>query len=78
MSAGYWPRQVAKVLNHAVGFKHELVNIRDSEIDEYLQKAIQSVPLEQFIGLVEDYSQHVVKEDRAQYTLFEDELDNSL
>jgi len=72
MSAGYWPKQVAKILNNVVGFKHELVRMKDSEIDSYLQKAIQSVPLEQFIGLTENFGSHFVKDDQAQYSLFDE------
>lgn len=72
MSAGYWPKQVAKVLHDAIGFKNELVNMKDSRVDAYLQKAIQDVPLEQFIGLVENFGHHLIKEDQAPYSLFDE------
>ena len=77
MSAGYWPKQVAKVLNNSVGLKHELLRMSDGEADKYLKKAMRRVPLEQFIGLSKDFKNQVIKEDQAQYSLSGDEnLDN--
>lgn len=72
MSAGYWPRQVAQVLNRTLGFKHALTRMNDSETDEYLRKTMQDVPLEQFIGLSESFRNQYVKENRAQYNLFDE------
>lgn len=72
MSAGYWPKQVAMILNKTIGFKHELVRMNESEVDKYLRKAIRSVPLEQFIGLAENFSHQLVREDQAQYNLFDE------
>ncbi|HMM97931.1 MAG TPA: CfrBI family restriction endonuclease [Anaerolineales bacterium] len=69
MSAGYWPKQVAQVLHDSIGFKHELLRMNDGEIEKYLRKEIQKVPLEQFIGLSEQFGNHYVKEDQAQYDL---------
>lgn len=70
MSAGYWPRQAAQVLNKSVGFKHDLLRMTDSETEKYLRKAMRKVPLEQFIGLSEEFGNHLVKEDQAPYNLF--------
>jgi hypothetical protein len=50
MSAGYWPKQVAKVLNQTLGFQHELLDMRESQIEAYLQRAISETPLESFIS----------------------------
>lgn len=50
MSAGYWPQQVAKELNRALGFQHELVDMDRSQIDAFLKRKLSEVPLEQFIG----------------------------
>ncbi len=50
--------------------------MKDSEIDGYLQKAIQRVPLEQFIGLAEDFGRHLIKEDQAQYSLFDESFED--
>ncbi|MBI5566762.1 MAG: hypothetical protein HY870_17815 [Chloroflexi bacterium] len=72
MSAGYWPRQVAQVLNKALGFKHSLTRMSDSETEQYLRKAMRKVPLEQFIGLSENFEGHFAKDDQAQYSLFDD------
>lgn len=67
MSAGYWPKQVAQVLNKTLGFKHDLTRMNDSEIEKYLQNAMRKVPLEQFIGLSENFGNQYVKEEKAQY-----------
>ena len=67
MSAGYWPKQVAQVLNKTLGFKHDLTRMTDSEIEKYLQNAMRKVPLEQFIGLSENFGNQYVKEEEAQY-----------
>lgn len=75
MSAGYWPRQVAQVLNHTFGFKHDLIHMTDSETEKYLRKAMKKVPLEQFIGLTENFGNQYVKEDQAQYNLFDEEVE---
>ena len=67
MSAGYWPKQVAQVLNKTLGFKHDSTRMNDSEIEKYLQNAMRKVPLEQFIGLSENFRNQYVKEEEAQY-----------
>jgi hypothetical protein len=72
MSAGYWPRQVAQVLNKTLGFKHSLIRMSDGETEAYLRKAMQKVPLEQFTGLSESFRNQYVKEERAQYNLFDE------
>ena len=72
MSAGYWPRQVAQVLNRTLGFKHDLVRMNDSETEKYLRKAMKKVPLEEFIGLSENFGNQYVKEEQAQYNLLEE------
>lgn len=70
MSAGYWPKQVVQVLNQTIGFRHDLSHMNDGEIEKYLQKAMRKVPLEQFIGLSEIFGDQYVKEEEAQYNLF--------
>lgn len=76
MSAGYWPRQVAQVLHEAMGFKHDLVRMGDRETEKYLRQAMQEVPLEQFIGLSEDFKSQFVKEERVQYNLYSEESED--
>lgn len=51
MSAGYWPQQVAQELNRVLGFKHPLVNMRQSRIRDFLKERLAQVPLGDFIGL---------------------------
>jgi len=75
MSAGYWPRQVAQVLNKSIGFKHELLRMNDSEMENYLRKAMRKVPLEEFIGLSTKFGNHLIKEETTQYDLFDDNPD---
>jgi len=53
MSASYWPQQVAQELRKYVGFKHELSSMKRSEIEDYLKREINKVPLGKFIGLEE-------------------------
>ncbi|MBN1902092.1 CfrBI family restriction endonuclease [Candidatus Sumerlaeota bacterium] len=53
MSASYWPKQVAQELNKSIGFKHILLSMNPSEIEEYLKKELNKVPLGKFIGLDE-------------------------
>lgn len=78
MSAGYWPRQVAQVLNKTFGFKHELNRMSDSETEKYLRKAMRKVPLEDFIGLSENFDAHFVKEDQSQYNLFDENMEDEI
>ena len=47
----------------------------DSETEKYLRKAIRKVPLEQFIGLSESFGNQYVKEEQAQYDLFDENLE---
>ena len=48
----------------------------DSETGKYLSKAMRKVPLEQFIGLSENFGNQFVKEEQAQYDLFDEYLEN--
>lgn len=72
MSSGYWIKQVAQVLNNTLGFKHELLRMKDSEIEKYLLKAMRKVPLEQFIGLSKNFENQYIKEEQAQYDFFDE------
>ncbi len=49
MSMTYWPQEVAQILNHKVGFEHQLVNMPRSEIGDYLNAAMKSVPLADYL-----------------------------
>jgi hypothetical protein len=50
MSAAYWPQQVARELNRVLGFKHKLVDMRQTEIEEFLRLRLERTPLEDFMG----------------------------
>ncbi len=50
MSAGFWPQKVAAELEHVLGYKHELVNMEQAKIGEYLRNKLETAPLEKFIA----------------------------
>ena len=64
--------QVAQVLNRTLGFRHDLVRMSDNDTEKYLRKAMRKVPLEQFIGLAENFGNHYIKEEQAQYELLDE------
>lgn len=51
MSMGYWPQEVAKILNDVLGHQHRLTSMHHSEIGSYLARQMKKVPLEKFIGI---------------------------
>jgi hypothetical protein len=77
MSAGYWPKQVAQVLSDVLGYKHELIRMDDNQVEAYLNKAMQVIPLEEFIGLSDSFKRNVIRDREAQYSLSDnDALDS--
>lgn len=53
MSASYWPKLIAQVLGRTLGFKHELVEMPEADIEDFLKSKLADVPLERFIGQVQ-------------------------
>ena len=51
MSMSYWPKQVARELNKAVGYSHKIITLSDEAFESYVRREIQKVPLEKLIGL---------------------------
>jgi len=49
MSASYWPKDVAILLNRTLGFEHELVNMEQENIEAFLKAKLNDVPLENFV-----------------------------
>ncbi len=49
MSASYWPQEVAQLLNNTLGFEHELVNMDQVKIGDYLKDKLNQIPLENFV-----------------------------
>lgn len=49
MSAGYWPKTIASILNKSIGFKHPLLSMESDEVEEYLKEKLVDVPLQDFI-----------------------------
>jgi hypothetical protein len=50
MSATYWPQEVARYLHNIFGFEHELIDMEQSQIEDYLRDKVSFVPLESFLG----------------------------
>ncbi|MFN3308140.1 MAG: CfrBI family restriction endonuclease [Anaerolineales bacterium] len=69
MSASYWPKQVARVLQKSLGFKHPILSMDDGEIEVFLKDQMPGVPLQDFIGLSKDFSHHYVRETDEGYTV---------
>lgn len=71
MSASYWPKQVAYVLQNSLGFKHSILAMDDGQVEAFLREQMSSVPLEDFIGLSQDFSAHYVREKSEEYIVRE-------
>ena len=54
MSAAYWPQQVARELNRALGFEHELIKMKQARIGSFLERKLRRAPLDDFIGLADE------------------------
>jgi hypothetical protein len=67
MSASYWPKQVARVLQRSLGFKHPILAMDDGQVEIFLREQMPSVPLQDFIGLSQDFSAHYVREKTEGY-----------
>lgn len=50
MSGGYWPKRVALTLQEMIGFDHPLLAMEEDEIENYLAKQLQTIPLTDFIN----------------------------
>jgi hypothetical protein len=49
MSLAYWPKQVAQVLKKRTGLRHELAELPNAKIGEYLAQHMRNVPLDAFV-----------------------------
>lgn len=49
MSMSYWPKNVAQILQHEIGFTHPLLTMTANDLNEYLQKSVTQAPLETFL-----------------------------
>lgn len=68
MSAAYWIQQVARVLQDSLGFKHELAEMKQEYVEEYLGRKLRGVPLQDFIGLSESFKEQFIQDEKLQYT----------
>lgn len=67
MSAGYWIRQVVQVLHTSLGFEHALLAMDDDQVEAFLRQQIRQAPLEDFIGLSNNFEPHFVRESGVGY-----------
>ncbi len=67
MSASYWPKQVAQVLQKTLGFRHPILDMDNGQIEEFLRNQMPDVPLQDFIGLSQDFSAYYVKDQGEEY-----------
>lgn len=49
MSMQYWPRDLAQRLEARLGYKHELCDMSDGKIGDYLKAKLSTVPIEEFL-----------------------------
>jgi hypothetical protein len=52
MSASYWPQEVARLLHERFSFEHELIDMEQNRIEDYLRERLEHVPLESFISSI--------------------------
>jgi hypothetical protein len=67
MSASYWPKQVAYVLQKSLGFKHTILGMDDGQIEAFLKDQMPGVPLQDFIGLSQGFSTHYMRDKGEEY-----------
>jgi hypothetical protein len=76
MSMRYWPRELAQRLGVRLGIKHELQKVADSKISNYLERKLNTIPVQEFlIGISpKDLEQNgEVPDPENQISPFEDE-----
>ena len=83
MSMQYWPRELARLMETKLGYKHELGDMEDDRIGNYLKDKITSVPIQDFLIGVNlqdiniDSGSIIAREERELYGeeegLFDDE-----
>lgn len=71
ISASYWPKQVASVLQKSLGFKHPILAMDSGQVEVFLREKMPNVPLQDFIGLSQDFSAHYVRETGKGYIVGE-------
>lgn len=50
MSMGYWVRLLAQELARQTDYHHELANMPDENVEDYLRHKLKEVPIEQFVS----------------------------
>lgn len=51
MSGAYWPIEVAKILNHIVGYKNKILSLRGDELETYFRSKLNLVPFEEILNI---------------------------
>ncbi len=72
MSMQYWPRDLARRLNERLSIRHELQNMPDSEISDYLKKKLAAIPILDFLAGVTPYD----PEQETESSEAEEEIDS--
>lgn len=67
MSASFWIRQIVQVLNASLGFEHALLTMNNDQVEAFLHQQLRQVPLEDFIGLSNDFAPHYMREPSIDY-----------
>lgn len=49
MSMQYWPRELAQRLGRRIGFRHELQDMPDAQIEAYLAMKLEAIPVQDFL-----------------------------
>lgn len=49
MSATYWPQRVAEILRNTLGFEHELADMSQNTIEDYLRDKLRAILIENFL-----------------------------
>ena len=67
MSMQYWPRELSRKLGERFGFKHPMQNMNDAELQEYLNKSVSEIPVQEFLNnvTVEELEQEIRQEEIA-------------
>jgi hypothetical protein len=50
MSMRYWPQLVARELHRVLGYSHEFMQMKESQLSQYLREKLNAVPLERFVS----------------------------
>ncbi len=53
MSNNNWPKKVAEILSDEIDYYHEIKDLEDDDIEEYLNQEVKKVPIKEILGMNE-------------------------